>query len=98
MLPKLVRKCGVCLSEGLNVSNVIQVLDTSFIIEDTELESQCLQLIVEEARSVFAGTEILSASPQSMETILQMNRILIKETVIYETCIAWAKHQHRRSE
>src|SRR6218665_39301 len=36
MLPALVRHCGVCLSEGLNVNNVIQVLETSFIIDDTE--------------------------------------------------------------
>ena len=93
MLPKLVTECGKCLSEGLNVHNVIQVLETSIIIEDLELESKCLHLIVEKARSVFTGTDILAVAPQALEVILQMNKIPIKEVVIYKACIAWAKHQ-----
>ena len=93
MLPALVRKCGDCLSEGLTVKNVIRVLETSFIIEDTDLESDCLHLIVEEPRAVLNGTEILAASPQTMEMIIQMDDLSLREIVIYETCIAWAKHQ-----
>ena len=93
MLSKLVRECGVCLSDGLNVRNVIQVLETSFIIEDKELESTCLQLIVQKLITVFTGTEILAASLQAMEVILRMDSIPLKEIVIYKTCIAWAKHQ-----
>ena len=93
MLPALVRHCGVCLSEGLNVNNVIQVLETSFIIDDTELESNCRRLIAQKAKNIFTGTAILSASPQAVGVILQMDKIPLKEVVIYNTCIAWAKHQ-----
>src|SRR6218665_369187 len=93
MLPALVRECGEYLAEDLKVNNVIQVLETSFIIEDAELESNCRRLIVREAETFFTGTEILSASPQTMGVILQMDKIPLKEVVIYNTCIAWAKHQ-----
>src|SRR6218665_1563593 len=93
MLPALVRECGVCLSKVLKVNNVVQILETSFIIEDTDLESNCRRLIVQEAGTFYTGTEILSASPQTMGVILQMERIPLKEVVIYNTCITWAKHQ-----
>src|SRR6218665_939835 len=93
MLPKLVRACCLHLSENLNVNNVIEVLEASVIIDDTELERKCLQLIVQEPRTVLTGTEILTASRLTMKIILQMDSITIEETVIYETCIAWAKHQ-----
>ena len=92
MLPKLVRECGKCLSEGLNVSNVIHVLEQSSLFSDNELKSKCLQLITQNAKAILTGSEILSASPQAMETILNIDKLSIKEIVVYETCVAWAKY------
>src|SRR6218665_1604735 len=87
MLPKLVRECGKCLSEGLTVNNVIQVLEQSSLFNEDGLKSKCLELIVKKAKAVLTGTEIISASAQTMKTILQMDRIPIKEATIYETCL-----------
>src|SRR6218665_1783979 len=93
MLPKLVREWEKCLSEGLNVSNVIQVLEQTSLFIDNELMSKCLQLIDNNAKVVLTESEILSASKQTMETILNMDKLSVKEIVVYETCVAWAKHQ-----
>jgi len=93
MLPKLVRECGNCLSEGLTVDNVIDILDQTSLFSDNELRSNCLQLIDNNAKVVLTGSEILSASPQTMETILNMDKLSVKEIVLYETCLSWAKHQ-----
>lgn len=98
MLPTLVRECGVCLSKALDVNNVIQILETSVIIDDTELQSKCLEMIVHEIRAVLAGTGILAASPQTMKVILQMDSFSIREIAIYESCIAWANHQLQLSD
>jgi len=93
MLPKLVRQCGKCLLEGLAVNNVVHVLEHSLLFDDSELRNKCLTLIGQNVNTVLTGKEILSASPQTMETILQMEKIMVKEIVIYEMCIKWAKHQ-----
>ena len=93
MLPKLVRECGKCLSEGLSVNNVIQVLKQSSLFNEDGLKSKCLELIVQNPNAVFTGTEIISASPHTIETLLEIDRIPIKEIVVYETCLAWARHQ-----
>src|SRR6218665_2546528 len=93
MLPSLVRECGKRLSEDLSVNNVIHVLEQSSLFNDDGLESKCLELIVMNSKAVLTGTEITSASAQTMKTILQIDRIPIKEVAIYETCLAWARHQ-----
>src|SRR6218665_1158043 len=93
MLLKLVRECGKCLSEGLNVDNVIHVLEQSSLFGDNELKIKCLDLIAHNAKVVLNGSEILWASPQTMDSILNMEKIPVKEIVLYETCVAWAKHQ-----
>src|SRR6218665_3024401 len=93
MLPKLVRECGKCLSEGLNVDNVIHVLEQSSLFGDDELQSKCLALIVNNAKVVLTGSKLVSASPQTMDTILSIDKLPVREIVIYETCLAWAKHQ-----
>src|SRR6218665_3068191 len=87
MLLKLVRDCGKCLSKGLCVDNVIHVLEQSSLFGDNELKSKCLQLITQNAKAVLTGSEILSASPQTMETILSIDKLSVKETIIYETCV-----------
>src|SRR6218665_3747818 len=92
MLPKLVRECGKCLLEGLCVDNVIHVLEQSSLFGDNDLKSKCLQLIVDNAEVVLTGLESLSASPQTMKTILNMDTLSVKEIVLYDTCIAWANH------
>src|SRR6218665_1560788 len=83
MLPKLVRGCRKCLLEGLNASNVIQVLEQSLLFSDNELKSKCLELISNNAKEVLTGSEILSASPPTIETILNMEKLSVKEIVIY---------------
>jgi len=93
MLPKLVRECGRCLSDGLNVDNVIEVLEQSLLFNDKELQSKCLEFIGNNAKVVLTGSEILSASPQTMDSILNVDELSVKEIVVYETCIVWAKHQ-----
>jgi len=93
MLQKLVKECGKCLSEGLNVDNVIQVLEQTSLFDDNELKSKCLQLIDSNAKVVLTESEILSASPQTMETILNMDKLSVKEIVLYDTCLSWANHQ-----
>src|SRR6218665_1417685 len=93
MLTKLVRECRKYLSEGLSVDNVIQVLEQSSLFGDNELKNKCLAQIAYNAKVVLTGAEILSTSPQTMETILNMDKLLVKEIVLYETCVAWAAHQ-----
>jgi len=93
MLSKLVGECRKYFWEILNVHNVIDILELSLYFDDQLLKSDCLKLIAVNAKAVFTGAEILSASPQVMDTILEMKIIPVNELVIYEATINWAKHQ-----
>ena len=93
LLPMLVKACGKCLSNGLNINNFIHALDQSLLYNDTELRSKCLTFIGLNAKTIFAGKEILSVSQQAIKAILRLDQLLLNEIIIYETCLAWAKHQ-----
>lgn len=95
MLPKLVRECHKCLLESLDINNVIHFLEQSLHFDHQQLTSDCLKLISMNAKTVLTGAEILSASRQVMKAILEAQAIPVRETVIYETIINWAKHQFR---
>jgi len=93
MLPKLVSECRHYLSESLDVTNVIEILEQSSLLDDNELKNECLALLARNAKAVLTGIEIMTASMQSMETILEMDCIRVREIVLYETCLAWTKYQ-----
>lgn len=93
MLPKLVRECGTCVLEGLNKNNVIRILEQSLVLGDKGLTTECLKLIVLNSKSVLTGTEIMSASRQTMEAILEMDTLPSSESELFAICISWAK-QH----
>src|SRR6218665_2270288 len=93
MVSKLVRECQNYLSGSLNVNNVIEFLEQSLLFHDDELKSKCLKLFAWNTETVLRGTEIMTASRQSMETILEMDDIPVREIVLYKTCLAWTKHQ-----
>ena len=93
MVPKLVRECQNYLSGSLSVNNVIEFLEQSLLFHDDELRSKCLKLLARNANAVLTGPEIMAASTQSMETILEMDNIPVREIVLYETCLSWTKFQ-----
>lgn len=97
MLPTLFKACVKCLLENIETSNVIHVLGLSKLFDEATLKRHCLEFIRQNARAVLmpTGKEILSASWNTMEAILQMNTIPAKKIDIYKTCIAWAEHQLR---
>jgi len=95
MLPKLVRECCRCLLESLDINNVIQLLEQSFYLDEQQLRSDCLQYIVTNANAILTGSEILSASRLALEAILEADNIPIRELMMYETAVKWAKHQLR---
>ena len=93
MMPKLVRECGKCILEGLDVNNVIRILEQGLLFGDKDLIEECLILIGLNSNALFTGDEILSTSRQAMETILQMNYLQSSESALYATSISWAKQQ-----
>jgi len=93
MVSKLVRECQNYLSGSLNLQNVMEFLEQSLLVHDDELKSKCLKLLAGNAEAVLTGEEIMTASAQSMETILEMDNIPVREIVLYETCLAWTKYQ-----
>src|SRR6218665_805778 len=93
MVSKLVRECQNYLSGSLSVNNVIEFLEQSLLFHDDELKSKCLKLLAWNAEAVLRGTKIMAASTQSVETILDMDNIPVREIVLYETCLAWTKYQ-----
>lgn len=93
LLPKLVRECGTCVLDGRNENNVIRILEQSFLLGDKDLTAECLKLIGLNSKSVLAGKEIMSASRQSMETILHMDNLPSSESDVFATSISWAKQQ-----
>src|SRR5688572_19645866 len=84
MLSKLVSECRRCLLDNLDENNVIHFLEQSFHFDHHLLQSDCLNLISLNAEAVLYGEEILSASRQAMETILEADTIRVGESVIYE--------------
>jgi len=93
MVPKLVEECRRCLMESLDVNNAIHLLDQSLHVDEQELQSECLRLISANATAVLTGTEIFSASRLALEAILEANTLPVRELIIYETAVKWAKHQ-----
>src|SRR6218665_888020 len=93
MVSKLVRDCQNYLSGSLNLQNVMEFLEQSLLVHDDELKSKCLKLLAGNAEAVLTGEEIMTASAQSMETILEMDNIPVREIVLYKTCLAWTKYQ-----
>jgi len=93
MLANLVGECRRCLSESLDVDNVVHVLDQCLHLDEQQLQSNCLSLISTNAMIVLTGDKILSASRSVMETVLESNAIPARESVIYETTVNWAIQQ-----
>ena len=83
MVSKLVRECQNYLSGSLNLQNVMEFLEQSLLVHDDELKSKCLKLLAGNAEAVLTGEEIMTASAQSMETILEMDNIPVREIVLY---------------
>ena len=92
MLPLLVGECRKFLVNSLDVKNVIRVLEQSLFLDEQQLQSDCLKLISANAKTVLTGAEILSTSRQVLETILKINTMPIRELIVYETVVNWAKH------
>ena len=93
MLPKLVGECRSCLLKSLDVNNVINLLELSLNLDDQQLQSECLKPISANAKAVLTEDEILSASRQALETILEIDTLPVRELIVYETVVSWAKHQ-----
>src|SRR6218665_3552428 len=93
MLTNLVKDCRECLLKNLNISNTIDILDQSLLLDEPELKSKCFELISVNAVNVLTGAEILSASRLVLEAVLEADCIPVRESVIYETAVNWAKRQ-----
>lgn len=66
---------------GLNANRVIHVLEQSLLFDDVQLKNKCLKLIGQNAHTVLNGSEIQSASPQTMKTIIQVDRISVRRVL-----------------
>src|SRR6218665_1391799 len=96
MVPKLVRECVKRILNGIDVSNVIRILEQGLVFRDKDLTEECLKVFGLNSKYLITGTEIMSASRQAMEAILEMDNLLCNETEIYNATISWAKQQIRR--
>lgn len=93
MFPKLVEECDSCILDGLDVNNVIHFLDQSFHFAHHELQISCLEFISMYAKAVLTGPEILLASRQAIEAILEAKAMSASESVVYRAVVDWAKGQ-----
>jgi len=96
MLPKLVRECGKRILKGIDVSNVIRMLEQGLVFRDKDLTEECLKVFGLNSKYLITGTEIMSASRQAMEAILEMDNLLCNEIEVYAATINWAKQQIHR--
>lgn len=96
VLPKLSEECSCLLQKSVKAENVCFLLDQSLLFSDGKLRENCLDFFSSNSDKILSSAEFLDCSRQAMDAILKIEKMKSKESVVFQNCVNWAKHQLRR--
>lgn len=98
MIPNLVKFCEQFLEDGLNDENICCILEQSLTFGAEVLKKRCLALIVLNSCEILKSKQFNEINAQTLDAILDMDRMECSESFLYQACIGWAKHQLKNNE
>lgn len=91
LLLDLVDQCQKFLQDNLTTDTVCSILDLGLTFDEPDLTARCLDYISEKALKVFNTDGFLHMSPAALEAVMRLDIISATETLMYESCIRWAR-------
>lgn len=98
MIPNLVKFCEKFLEDGLNDENVCCILEQSLTFGAEELKKRCLALLALNSSEIMKSKQFNEINVQTLDAVLDMNRMECSESFLYQACIGWAKHQLKNNQ
>ena len=96
----LVDACSNFLKSEINHENVCTILEQAHLFDESELYEQCLETIFANGKAVFSrqSTDYYSLCFDCMKTLLKSDKLVMKEELIFTSCLQWATEQCRRKD
>lgn len=82
----------------LTIEDICWAYQLAVIAKHQELELFCVKNICVFPDDVFKSGSFLHCNREVLERILHLETLACRETVIFQACIAWAKHHCQRNE
>ena len=94
----LAKSCSEFLQDKISPENVCHILEAAHRISDTDIYDKCMAIVKENYTSSIKSKGFLSLSRDSLQNIVQLDGVLVKEEELYEHVIKWAEAECLRQK
>ncbi len=99
MVPQLSHKCVEYLETQIDASNVCMILSQRHLLEDDGIIlTKCLDIVDKHSIQALESDSFTEIDNRTLVTILERDQLIVKETLVYEAAIHWAKAECTRQE
>lgn len=91
-------KCTDFLTTSINSENVCQVLENALLYNEVNLKEKCMSLIFRSASDILKSKQFTQLTKDSLKTIIESDNLVVDESLIYESVIAWAEGECERQQ
>ena len=93
IMPHLERVCVEYLKDKVNASNACQLLSDCRIFEEPEAMQRCWDFIDTQTEVALQSDGFTDITYQTLEEILSRDTLNVRETVVFEAAMRWAKEE-----
>lgn len=97
MLDDCLTACTEFCEATLTLENMCWGYELAILFDLTGLKEFCEQKIAANPKEIFRSNSFLNFQSNVLHHILQLDSLECCETMVFDACIAWAKHAHIRN-
>ena len=94
----LSKSCSKFLQDKISPDNVCYILEDAHRISDTDIYDKCMAIVKENYTSSIKSEGFLSLSRDSLQTIVELDDVHVKEEELFEHVIKWAESECLRQK
>jgi hypothetical protein len=98
MLDVIKIECKKFLTANINDDNACMVLQTAHNFELADLQNDALQFIFLHGKSCLESTSFVGLSSGCVKLIIESEKLLSTEEIVYQNIIQWAEQQCRKEQ
>lgn len=92
---ELTSTCSTFACDQICVENVVEYFELAIRLNQEYLRFDCIEFITENTEAVLKSEKFLQCGMDALKGILQIDELSCKETVVFDSCIEWAKNKCR---
>ncbi|KAK3105637.1 hypothetical protein FSP39_002398 [Pinctada imbricata] len=95
---RLTSKCKQFVQNNINSNNACILMDEAVKFVDEDVLQSCLQRIKEDTEACIQRQEFINICKESLELITKLEKITVKEEILYEQVIKWCDAECERQK